>query len=466
MKQTINRPPLASGNIPLIGHALSFAKNRKRLIQRGFKQHGTMFTLRLGRKNLIVLVGPEHHRTFFMQTDKSLNIGKPYAFLKPIVGEVMFVAGPETYNKQRLVFYEPFKRDKMKRYLSSMQMEIQRWLDQLGEEGKIEIGAEMRYLTQQVAARTFMGEDFARSVGDEFWEQYLIISKALDPLLPPHLPLPKFIRRDKARKKMLEILHPIVSKRIAHPDQYDDFLQDLINKSSETGIEGEEFILNLIIGMMFAGHETTAGQAAWTIIQLLQHPQYFENVKTEVENLPWKEPLEQIHLGQINHINWAASESGRMHPSADIMMRLVEKPIEIEGFHIPPGDLLMVSPSISHYDPNVFPNPDQFDPYRFQRHPEKPKMHPYAIIGFGGGRHLCAGMNFALQEISLITALLVQQFELTLAEGTPQNIAEDSRNGPVPTYIHYRRKTKPEHIVQAPAEMLCPHLAEKGVREN
>ena len=88
-------PPVVSGAIPLLGHLTEFGRDRTGLIDRGYKEHGCVFTVKLGPQNVAVLLGPEHHRTFFMETDKTLNIATPYKFLRATFGEVFFMAGHE-----------------------------------------------------------------------------------------------------------------------------------------------------------------------------------------------------------------------------------------------------------------------------------------------------------------------------------------------------------------------------------
>jgi sterol 14-demethylase len=458
--KTHHSPPMLRGRLPLLGHVLSFQKDRASLLRKGYEQHGPIFSIQLFNKKAVVLASPTLHRAFFMQTDKSLSISKPYTFLKPVVGEVMFVAGPEQYNRERPVFYEPFKRDKMKRYLPIMQAEIQKWLDNLDDAGKFEVGKAMRHLTQQIAAATFMGLEFQHSVGQEFWDQYEYLSLALDPILPPKLPLPKFRRRDRARQKMGEILKPVIQKRLEQPEAYDDLLQDLINKAYALDLGSEEYILNLIIGLMFAGHETTAGQAAWTVIQLLQHPDYRQKVQTEVDrNLPWDREFVAQDLQALPHTQWAVDESGRMHPSADVLFRTVEEDLELEGYHIPAGQLLIVSPGLSQMLGDIFPEPERYDPERHDpaNYP-KGKLPSYQLIGFGGGRHLCAGKSFAIQEMMLIAAMLLQQLEMELLPPEPKAVATGGSNWLSPAWVRYRKREQPKTQAEASEKQAeCPH---------
>lgn len=435
-------PPLASGALPILGHALEYRSHLTRLLRRGHQEHGLVFALKLANQNVAVVTGPQHQATFFLETDKALNMDKPYAFLRAIFGEVAFLASHETYVEQRHILHEPFRRAKMKRYIEIMQEQTQLWLDDLGQEGEMEITSQMNGLVQNVAGYALMGEAFQQSVGPEFWALYADLSRALDPLLPPNLPLPKFRRRDRARARMIEILRPIVAERRAHPELYDDFLQDFVNARYKDGRELEDDALfSLILGLNFAGHETTAGQAAWAIILLLQNPAYAGLVRAELaEKLPYGTQFDALLLSDLDHITWAVRETERLRPSAEMVMRYAEQDIEFGDYLVPQGWLVQTSAMVGHYLPEWFNMPDTYDPLRFAPGREEDKEHRFTLVGFGGGVHKCAGMNFANSEMGIITALLFQQFDLDLITPNPRILNGMGAAKPTPTLVYYKRR--------------------------
>lgn len=436
-------PPVLSGAKPGIGHLLEFRKDRAALILRGLEECGRAFTIKLGPQNVAVLIGPEYHRTFFTETDKKLNISTTYKFLRATFGEVLFIAGHEEYLRQKPFVTQAFRREKMAYYLTIMEREVQKWLDTLGDEGQFDITETMGWLTQNVAGSALMGDRFQTEVGREFWDLYADLGKALDPVLPPNLPLPKFWRRDKARARLAEIIKPIIEERRANPDEYNDFLQDFVDsRYADTGgpIE-DEVLLNLMLGLMFAGHETTAGQAAWNVILLLQHPEYLKLVQDEVDrHTPYGQPIDGRVLHTLTHLDYAVTETQRLRPSADLLLRDVDEEIEIGGYRIPAGWKVQVASEVAHRLPDLFAEPDYYDPLRFAPGREEDKADRFALIGFGGGTHKCTGMNFANTEIMVITILLLQQFDLELVTRKPGVARGMGANRPTPTLIRYRRK--------------------------
>jgi sterol 14alpha-demethylase len=440
-------PPLVSGAKPLLGHLLEFRGNRQELFQRGYREHGEVFAIKLGPQPVAVLIGPDNHEIFFMQTDEELNISTPYQFLEAAFGQVLFIAPRDVYLRQRPLVLQAFRRQKMMRYAEVMQEQTQRWLDTLGESGELELTAAINNLVQQIAGYALMGEEFQKEVGDEFWQLYIDIGLSLDPVLPPRLPLPKFIRRDRARQRMKEILSPIIAERRRNPEKYDDFLQDFVCQSYDDGTQVEDdVLLSLMLALMFAGHETTAGQAGWTIIQLLQHPGYLQLVQEEIDDLlPPGTAVDDKVMRGLQHLSWAVRETERLRPSADMLYRDVDEPIEAGGYHIPAGWRVQVATEVAHMLPDFWEHPEQYDPLRYAPGREEHKQHRFSLIGFGGGTHKCMGMNFANNEMMIITALLFQQFELELLTKEPVIRRGLGANRPSETWVRYRaREHRPD----------------------
>lgn len=435
-------PPLVSGALPGLGHLLEYNRDLQGLVRRGYEEHGSVFTLKLVTKHIAVVIGPENQKTFFMETDQALSIQEPYQFLKAMFGEVLFLAPHEEYLRQRPLVQEMFKREKMLHYVEMMQQVVQEWLDGLGDAGEIELTGEIGRLVQEVAGHCFLGAETHRQIGREFWDLYADIGKALDPILPPDLPLPKFRRSKAAKARMREILQPIITERRANPDAYDDFLQDLITKPDRDGnIASEEVVLNLLLGFMFAGHETTAGQAAWTIILLLQHPAYMKLVQEEIARVaPYGQHITPQRMVQLDHVSWAVREVERLRPSAELLMRVAKEPITFGNYEIPAGWLIQVAQPIGHTLPELFDQPETFDPLRFSPQRAEDKQHRFALFGFGGGTHKCTGMNFANNEMMIITTLLLREFDLDLVTKYISIERGLGASRPTKTIIRYRRK--------------------------
>ncbi|MEM9773762.1 MAG: cytochrome P450 [Chloroflexota bacterium] len=436
-----NTPPLVSGSMPLLGHVVEFKRNQEELVRRGKREAGNIFSIRLLNKNVAVINGADNNKFFYAQTDKTLNINNVYTMLEAAFGQVLFIASKDEYNNQRPLLQYIFSREKLAGYVQGMQYEVQRWLDSLGDSGEMNITEEMQQLAQHIAGNAFLGPDFRDELTDDFWDAYADLGRSLDPALPPHWPLPKFRKRDRAKEHIQNVFRPMITKRRENPDAYDDLISQLLTVPQKDGeIMQDETIVSLYTGLIFAGHETTAGQAAWQIYEICRSDEISQMVQTEIdEKLPVGTQINGRVLRSMEKMYWTIDETTRMHPSAPLQMRIVEEDTELDGYHIPAGWLMMTHYANGHFDPEIWSNPQNFDPERWSNERKEGK-NAFNIIGFGGGRHKCTGMGFAKHEMAIIAGLLLQQFEIEVLSEDVQAALGMGASRPSEIYVKYRKK--------------------------
>ncbi|MEL6535827.1 MAG: cytochrome P450 [Bacteroidota bacterium] len=463
-------PPFVSGAKPLLGHAIEFSKNKHTLFTRGYKEHGAIYSLKMpGGKRIVMLNSPDYAQTYFELTDKSLNLGEGLSVLKPFLGDLLALGGVEQYYLQRPLVYENFKNKRMGTSVEAMNIEVMRWLKSLQTEGELSVQDQMVHLTQEVASMAFFGPAFKERVSEEYWKQFGIIGDALDFVLPPWLPIPKFIRRERAKKVLLEMVKGILEERRSNPNQYDDFLQTLIDTPQSDGSHIDDGVAaQMIMFLSFAGHETTAIQASWTILFLLQNPMYLRLVQEEIDtHVPPGTVITPEVLMKLQHVFWAVDETTRLRPSAEMLTRVVDEDLELAGYDIPKGTILMLSTYFIQRMPELFSNPEVYDPLRFAPGREEHKLHPHSLLGFGGMQHKCAGMNFARNEMAIIVALMFQQFDWELISN-PQLLIRAAGSRITESTVRYRKRTGADRTPTQQSDVTyspeiiaaCPHLSE------
>jgi sterol 14alpha-demethylase len=440
------RPPTppAMPGLPVLGNLLEFNRDRYGLLRRGYDTLGPIFSLRLGPKRAAVLIGPPYHQVFFGETDHTLSMGQAYQFLVPMFGEPVGVtAAPEDYQAQRAIFLELFQGARMEGYVQVMAQEVQAWLETLGDSGTFEVVDSCQRLAQQIAAHAFLGAEFRQRLAEPFWHLFHDLVAGMDAVLPPSLPLPRFLRRDRARRRMHAMLRPLIAERRGSSGKRQDLLQTLVEARDADGRPwSEALIVSFIISLMFAGHETTSGQASWGLIQLLQHPDYLRVVVEEQAHaLPPGQPLTLETLRHLPHLMWALRETERTRPAAGLLMRYTVAPYEVGGYQVPAGWLTLISPHVAHRLPEVFHEPTRYDPWRFAPERAEDRRHHLALVGFGGGGHKCLGMHFATNEMAVIISLLLQHYHLELLTPDPHPRLEHMRAArPTPCWIRYQRR--------------------------
>lgn len=436
----MNQPAMLKGGVPVLGHLVGYITRQDELFRRGADQVGDIFGLNLMGQKVAVLTGAEAKEAFFKETDKSLNMNQAYDFLRAIFGEVAFLAEHETYLNHRPILHALFSRQRMLEYVGIMDEVVREWLDGLGDSGEMELTAEIVDLVKEVAGRCFLGKEINDQLGEDFWNAYDDLSKSLDPVLPPTWPLPKFIRRNRAKAYVRDILAPLVSDRRLNP--VDDPFQMLVETRMKDGeLPEEEVIVQLLMALLFAGHETTAGQAAWTVIQLIQNPGYLERVREELDEVVGREDaINQDRLRELKDLKLAVDETSRMRPSAEIIMRTVDHELRIGETVIPASWMVQTAAAVDHFREEVFQDPYRYDPDRFSKDRREDRQEKHAILSFGGGLHTCAGMNFAYNEMMVIAALLFQEYNLEILSGDPVVRRGLGSSRPSKTRVRYTRR--------------------------
>ncbi|KAA2252608.1 cytochrome P450 [Solihabitans fulvus] len=432
---------MLSGAQPLIGHAAEFLRQPIELVERGYRECGEIFTVRIPGQRAVMMIGPEHNRFFFSETDKRLSIKTAYPFfVKMFDPNFYFFAGNDEYKRQRTLVLPRFQGRQLANYVDTMLEEIRdldRWM---GDRGEFDLVHTLGPLVMRIAARAFLGPEFAAQLENGFFEKFRRFSAGMDPVMPQWLPLPHLVRSRFAKRDLHRLMGELIAQRRRQPVEPGDFLQTLIEARYDDGDEVPDLVLiNLILLFSWAGHETTTGHISWAIIDLLQHPDELAKVVEEASTvLAGTETPSLQQISRLQHLDHALHETERLHPVAFTMARTAAETFSYGGFEIPKGTMLMISPSVSHRLPDLFDNPDEFRPDRFGDNPKSKG----SLVGFGGGVHRCLGVHFAYLEMTLALAYLLRDFDFTLVDTDPQPIPGAHTKWPQsPCRVSYTRKS-------------------------
>jgi sterol 14-demethylase len=198
-------------------------------------------------------------------------------------------------------------------------------------------------------------------------------------------------------------------------------------------------LTGLIIATMFAGHHTSSGAGAETLLELARHPQYADALKREIDEI-FEDGSELSHASMraMPTLEKFINEVLRLHPPLVVLMRRVMEDVQYNGHLLEAGKTVAVSIFESHMDPEYFPDPTRFDPTRDE--PER----MFAYIPFGGGRHKCAGNAFAILQLKAIFSALLRRYDFELA-GPAEDYADEVANMTIkpkdPCVLRYRRRS-------------------------
>lgn len=356
--------------------------------------------------------------------------GESVDAIRPLIGNGLASSDGDFWKKQRRLMQPAFRRKRLEQLSGIMiatgQEFMERWAAH-AEKGKpLELTDEMMHLTLQVIVKTM----FSTDIGDQLETLSSAFETTLDVVnrqswgytLPGWLPTPDNIRRWFALRTLNKTVFGLIEKRRASEEERHDLLDMLLaaqDPESGAGMTDQQ-LRDEVMTIFFAGHETTALTLTWAWTLLAEHPQVLSRLQTEVDRVLGERTPGVEDLDSLVYTRMIIDETLRLYPPAWVFVRSAAGEDVIEGYHIPENAFLMLSPYITHHDPDLWENPKKFDPERFgpDRAKDIPKM---AYYPFGGGPRMCIGKNFALMEAQLILAMMAQRFTVELL---PDQIVE------------------------------------------
>ena len=451
MTTTLKEVPRVSGGQEEHGHLEEFRTDPIGLMKRLRDECGDVGWFQLAGKKVILLTGAEANEFFFRSSDEDLDQAEAYPFMTPVFGEgVVFDASPE--RRAEMLHNTALRGEHMKGHAATIEREVRKMIENWGDSGEIDLLEFFAELTIYTSTSCLIGTKFRNQLDSRFANYYHLLERGTDPLcyVDPYMDIESFRIRDEARLGLVDLVQGVMDQRIANPpkDKSDrDLLDVLVSIKDPEG--NAQFSANEITGMfislMFAGHHTSSGTSSWTLIELLRHPGEYAEVQQELDDLYADGQEVSFHaLRQIPKLENVLKETLRLHPPLIILMRVAQGEFEVEGYPIHKGDLVAASPAISNRIAEDFPDPDAFDPSRYDKPREEDVIHRWTWIPFGAGRHRCVGAAFAQMQIKAIFSVLLREYEFEMAQ--PADSYHNDHSKMVvqlarPARVRYRKRT-------------------------
>jgi sterol 14-demethylase len=419
----LREPPQVSGGDGEHGHLEELRVDPIALMRRVRDECGDVGQFRLADRDVVLLTGAEANELFFRAPEEVLDQAEAYPFMTPIFGEgVVFDAPPE---RRREMLHNQALRDKfMRGHAATIADEVEGMVGGWSDEGSIDLLDWFAELTIYTSSACLIGSKFRRELDRRFAQLYHDLEQGTDAIayVDPYADIESFRRRDSARLGLVDLVQGIMDRRskgAAATDDDRDLLDVLMSVRNEDGTPrfSTDMITGMFISMMFAGHHTTSGTAAWTLIELLRHPAELAAVRAELDELyAHGEEVSYQALRDMPHLESAIKEALRLHPPLILVLRVVKEELDVEGFRVAPGKLVGASPAVSNRIPEDFPDPDAFVPERYLEPRAEDRANPWTWIPFGAGRHRCVGAPFAMMQLKAIFSVLLRNWDFELAQ--------------------------------------------------
>jgi sterol 14-demethylase len=440
-------PPKLPGALPFVGHIPDFGKNPHAFMMRLRARLGDVAEFKMFHQDMVLMTGAEASEAFYRAPDEVLDQGPAYKLMTPIFGKGVVFDAPVARKNQQLQMLMPALRDKpMRSYSEVIVGEVEAMTRGWGESGSLDLLEFTKELTIYTASHCLLGPEFRYELSAEFAAIYRDLEHSIKPIayVFPYLPLPAFRRRDQARVRLHGLVADIMEKRARSAEKSTNVFQMLIDAHYEDGSRlSSHEITGMLTAAVFAGHHTSSGTAAWVLIELLRHPEEMRRVVAELDALFGEDgPVTFESLRQIPRLENVIKEVLRLHPPLILLIRKVMKDFQVKDYVIKAGKFVCAAPAVTHRIPELFPDPERFDPDRYT--PERAEdKNLYGWQAFGGGRHKCSGNAFAMLQLKAIFSLLLRRYEFELVN-PPEAYRDDYRKMVVepgsPCPIRYRRR--------------------------
>jgi sterol 14-demethylase len=412
--------PELSGGGRRFGHLQALRHDPIRLFRRLRDECGELGKFRLLDRDVVLFTGPEAQEAFFRQADEVFD-PQPTSneLMRPIFGEgVVYDAPPE---KRREMIRSPALRDaNLRASAEIIAAEAERACDALGDAGEIDLLDFAAELTIYTSSSCLIGKPFREELTPEFGRRYFELELGTDGIgyLNSHVDIENFRSRDRAKRRLDELIAGIIRHRLTLPEMPRDLLGILLSLKRDDGElkYPPHIISGILISTLFAGHHTSAGTLAWSLVEMLRTPGTLPRVTEELDKIYADgRDVSYQALREIPRLEHAVKEALRLHPPLIWIPRTALVDFAYKDWLVPRGSLVAMSIALSHLDPSCFADPLRFDPDRFAAPREEDVKQPWGYVPFGGGRHRCLGSNFALMQQKAIFSVLLRRFEFSLA---------------------------------------------------
>lgn len=411
------------------GSAQSFANDQLRFLL-SLAAVGDICGFHVGSRTMALMNKVEYVQSILVDYPYE-HFTKSNMSRKFLVRDGVFLHEGDTHRQRRKLIAPAFQPRHIMRYADTV-VEMAEQLVQSWSDGMVlDMVQQMSNLTRNIIVKVLFGFDIdekSAAIVSAISADIKYTTLMATSRISPENQAAEYQRYQEALNFLTETLNPIAEEaRSQSAQQRLDMISVLANSRDEDGQSlSNQQVIDECILIFPAATETTMAALCWIWYFLHHNPDIYEKVRQEVQTVLQGRRATADDLVNLPFCLQVFKETIRLYPPITFMTRDAREDIIIDGYYIPKGTSLLLSPYALHRKPENFPQPDLFDPERFT--PENEKRLPHnAYLPFGTGPRVCIGNHFATMEVQLVIATLVQHATFSLVPG--QRIEPDpSRN--------------------------------------
>ncbi len=401
---------------PKVAQLLSFLFTPGPFLRACRARYGNASTIRLpGIPPLVQFSDPEAIKEVFAATADAMHAGEANDILAPFLGEhSVLVLDGARHRSQRRLLMPPFRGDRMRAYGEPMRDITLACMKSWPDAGTLRMQKETQVITLEVILRTVFGiraDDGAlermRTLlvsGLGILDNPVFVIKTFQRDLGKRSPWGRFLR---LRAEIYAEMDALIARR-RREEKGEDILSMLLEAKHEDGAPmSNAEIRDELMTLLVAGHETTATSLSWAMHRLSIHADVLRRVQAELDGVFGDGPIDPDRVRELPYLEAVCKEVMRLHPVIPGVGRALKVKTRIAGRELPAGVMIGCSIYLVHLHPDIWPDPDRFDPTRFI----DAKPSPYTYFPFGGGLRRCIGEAFAMYEMRVVLATVLKTLE-------------------------------------------------------
>ena len=401
--------------IPLVGQTLAYFHDPLRTLRYHYDTSGPVSDYTFVGRRWTMLLGPDACEIVLRNSDKAFENAGGWSYLiGPFFDRGLMLLDFEEHHHHRRILQEAFTRDRIQGYSKSLGPAIDAGLDAWSPSRSFQAYPALKNLTLDLATQTFMGGADLTDADELARVDQAFIDCVQAALGIVRLPLPgtRWRRGLRGRRLLEDFFRRQIPARRASTGT--DLFSALCHIETDDGQRlSDDDIVNHMIFLLMAAHDTSTITVTTMMQQLGQHPEWQARCRAESEVLPLHPSLDEIDT--LASLDLVMKECLRLVPPLPGMARQAVRDTEVLGHRIPAGRRVSVGLHLSHHLPELWPDPERFDPERFADDRREDKVHRYAWQPFGGGVHKCIGLYFGTVEVKMIVHQLLRRFEWSVA---------------------------------------------------
>jgi cytochrome P450 len=397
-------------------------------------QYGDVARFQLGPFQACLVTHPEAIETVLVGRNHDVHKSPFYEAMKRVLGEGLLTSEDAFHKRQRRLIQPIFHHRRIKEYGEAMVEYGARYRDRWREGQTLDFHQEMMGLTLAIVGKTLLGADVERDARDvgramttmlgtldnlALFVVFMIGGPLADNV--ERLPLPSMRRFRKGREALDRVIQRLIAEKRAGDGDGSDLLSSLLAAEENGAGMDDQQIRDEAITIFLAGHETTAVALSWTFCLLARHPDVEGKLHAELDEVLGDRLPTVDDLPRLDYARKVLSESMRLFPPAWMIGRQAIADLDLCGYDVPTGTVLLLPPFLVQRDERWWPEPRRFDPERFAAEEEDTRPR-YSYFPFGGGPRLCIGESFAWMEGELLLATIAQRWGPRLTPGYPQGL--------------------------------------------